>query len=256
MSVSAEVQLILLIFLLYLYDCFVLAYHNEAVARRLPSGYGVTFPRNNAAFGRRLLMLLPPLTPFYPAYRIVWASCPPPEDAAEAAARIAAFRARDAALFSRLFPGTLLLAAGFLLLVPLGLHFLPALHVLAALPFLYLLIFFQLRQLRRFFAAYPAPPSLRGKFWLLAVESLVCPPCAINLARKVSLNLPLAVDLIAFAEALLPPEACQQAVGGVVERIGEHVLFAEDAEAPQVKQMRDYALRLRQKFHLPEEPSA
>jgi hypothetical protein len=74
--VPAEVQLTALIFLLYLYDCLVLVYHNEAVAHRLSSGYGVVFPRDSAVFGRRLLILLPLLTPFYPAYRLVWLSCP------------------------------------------------------------------------------------------------------------------------------------------------------------------------------------
>jgi hypothetical protein len=249
--VPAEVQLILVIFLLYLYDCVVLAYHNEVVAHRLPSGYSVVFPRNSAAFGRRLLLWLSPATPFYPAYRLVWSSCPPP--AAAPAAWVGAFRARDAALFSRLFPGTLLLALAVLLFIPLGLYFLSPLYVLALLPLVYLLVFFQLRQLARFRADYPAPSLAQGKFWLLAVECFICPPSAINLVRKVSLNLPLAVDLVCFAENLLPPDACQQVVGSVVERIGEQLLLAEDMNAPEVRQMQAHAACLQTRFRLPKE---
>ncbi|MDR1349874.1 MAG: hypothetical protein LBJ59_03655 [Zoogloeaceae bacterium] len=241
-----------MIFLLYLYDCIVLAYHNEAVAHRLPAGYRVAFPRNNATFGKRLLIRLPLITPFYPAYRLVWSLCPSPDAATPDAAWVEAFRARDAALFARLLPGTLLLALGVLALMPLGLYFLPILYVLALLPFVYLLILFQLYQLARFRADYPLP---REKFWALALEGLICPPSAINLVRKVSLNLPIAVDLVAFAEALLPPETRRQAVSGVVERIGENLLFVEDMNAPQVKQAQDYALRLRTKFNLPEDPT-
>jgi hypothetical protein len=239
--VSAEVQLIAVIFLLYLYDCIVPVYRNEVVARRLPSGFGVTFPRNSATFGKRLLIRLPLAAPFYPAYRLVWSPYPP-EDVTPPKAWAETFRARDAALCSRLFPGTLFLMLSVLLLMPLGLYFLPILYVLALLPFLYLFLFFQLYQLARFCADYPLP---REKFWLLAVESLLCPPCAINLVRKVSLQLPVAADLVVFAETLLPPEARQTVIRGVADRIEENLLFAEDMDAPQVKQAQDYAARLK-----------
>ena len=245
MHVSAEVQLIALIFLLYLYDCIVLAYHDEVVAQRLPAGYRVIFPRDGAAFGRRLLLRLPLTTPFYPAYRLLWSPCPPPEEAApDRETWVEAFRARDAALCSRLLPGTLLLAPGMLLLMPLALYFLPILYVLALLPFIYLLIFFQIHQLARFRAHYPLA---REKFWLLAAESLICPPCALNLVRKVSLTLPVTVDLVVFAEALLPPDTRQSVIRGVVERIGENLFCAEE-DAPWVKQARDYVAHLRTKI--------
>ncbi|MDR2625513.1 MAG: hypothetical protein LBC37_04195, partial [Zoogloeaceae bacterium] len=170
MHVSAELQLIALIFLLYLYDCIVLAYRNEVVAYRLFSGYRVIFPRNSATFGRRLLLRLPLVTPFYPAYRLVWSQYPPdaaPPDTNTPWAE--AFCARDAALCSRLLPGTLLLMLGILFLMPVGLYFLPILYVLALLPLIYLVIFFQLRQLVRFHKSYPLP---REKLCLLAMESL------------------------------------------------------------------------------------
>ncbi|MDR0735899.1 MAG: hypothetical protein LBF51_03545 [Zoogloeaceae bacterium] len=244
MYVPAEGQLIVVIFLLYLYDCIVLAYRNEVVAHRLPSGYRVIFPRNNATFGRRLLIRLPLVTPFYPAYRLTWSPYPPPEGGAtpDAATRLEAFRARDTALSSRLLPGTLLLAPGILLLMPLGLCFLPILYVLALLPFIYLLILFQLYQFARFHADYPLS---REKLWLLAVESLICPPCAINLVRKISLHLPVPIDLVVFAENLLPPETRQSVLRSVAERIEENLLFVEDPDAPQAKQAQDYAAQLR-----------
>jgi hypothetical protein len=241
--IPAEVQLIALIFLLYLHDCIVLAYRNEVVAYRLPLGYRVTFPRNSASFGKRLMIRLPLGTPFYPAYRLFWSPSPPPsEDAAPDAAWVGAFHAREAALSARLLPGTIALALCILALMPLGLYFLPILYALALLPFIYLFIFFQLRQLARFHADYPLA---REKFWLLVVESLICPPSAINLVRKVSLSLPVTVDLVAFADALLPPEARQGVVNGVIERIEESLLFAEDPDAPPVKMAQGYVARLR-----------
>ena len=245
MHISAEAQLIVLIGALYLYDCVALVYHNQVVVRRTRQGWHVAFPRDNATFGKRLMLMLPLLAPFYPAYKLSW-NIKLATVSGDAESSHAGFRSDDELLFSKLAPISVFLGLGVFLAIPFGLRFLSTASFLVLLAVLYSGIVFQLVRLWRIRASFHLPTE---KFSSLAFESIACPPCAVNLLRKVSLNTTPELDLIDFVERALPFEQQMDIVGEVIRRV-EADLVVEDENSPAARDAQEYVMQLHRRFHL------
>lgn len=244
MHISAEVQLIVLIGALYLYDCVALVYHNQVVVRRTRQGWHVAFPRDNATFGRRLMLMLPLLAPFYPAYKLSW-NIKQGSVSGDAERSLAGFQTADELLFSKIAPVSAFLGFGVLLAIPFGLRFLSTVSFLGLLAVLYSGIVFQLIRLWRIRASFHLPTE---KFSSLAFESIACPPCAVNLLRKVSLNTTPELDLIDFVERTLPVEQQMDIVGEVIKRV-EADLVIEEENSPAARDAQEYVMQLRRRFN-------
>lgn len=251
MHIPAEAQLVALIGALYLYDCVSLVYHNQVVVRRTRQGWQVAFPRDNATFGKRLMLMLPLLAPFYPAYKLSW-NINAGIVSGDVESSLADFRSADELLFLRLAPVSVFLGFGVLLAVPIGLRFLPTMSFLVLLAVLYAGIAYQLVRLWRIRVSCHLPTE---KFSSFAFECIACPPCAVNLLRKVSLNTIPKLDLIDFVERTLPREQQIDIVSEVIKRV-EADLVAEDESSPITRDAQEYVLQLRRRFHLTIEANA
>ena len=209
-AVPPYVLLLVAIILIYLLDCLVLLYANEAVAKSHRAGWFVDFGSRQAWIAGKRMYLLNPFTPLTAVYRTHWTIA---ESLPHADESTLASWAEHAVLIARL--NTRIAATAWIVLVILPL----AMLVWGALGFLVgaaLSWFVVIVLLLRFAGCRRALELSRGEFALLAFECLACPPCAVNLLRKLSLRYRMNVDLVAVAMRLDAREAEQ-----VLDHIGQ-----------------------------------
>ena len=245
MSISVEIQLILLIAALYLYDSVLLLFSNEAVVHRVGGGTQVFFPHENATFGRRLTLLLPLMLPFFLAFKFSWDTSPG-RDRTSSTENFIKQCSVNCILLAALAPFTVFIGIGVFLAVPVGLHFLPTIGFLALVVFIYFGIVYLLIRL---WLIRDSCGLTKEKFFALAFESLACPPCAVNLLRKVSLHLPQALDLVDFVEQALPLNEQQDVVLRIIKRVDDKLL-AEEPDSLRAERLRSYVTELRTRFQI------
>ncbi len=184
---SYETELLGLALLLYLYDSSVLLYSNEAIfSCNRARQWSVSTGWAGFTFAGRTLCILNPFTPHHPAFRLAWDVA-----SVETPAGDSAWSDR-APLFDRLAPTSGLAWIALFVMLPLGLFTAAGAYaVVPALVLLYASSLLGLWRLRRLWSLQPSttlgPPSPR-RFIGFAFECLACPPFAVNMIRRVTLQ--------------------------------------------------------------------
>lgn len=214
------VLLLSVILLIYLIDCVVLLFANEAIIKSREGRWQVDFGSRQNWFAGKRFYLLNPFTPLSAIYRMHWAIGDVLPLAGESAQ---AQWAEHSRLVARL--GTRVAATGWVVLVILpgamllwgSLGFL----VGAALSWLTVIVL-----LARFLACRRALDLSLGDGLLIAFECLACPPCAVNLLRKLSLRYRTKIDLAAVT-ALLETEHAAFVLDHIGQQADAHLLMLE-----------------------------
>lgn len=205
------------IVLMYLYDSALLLYHDE-IAFETRRG-GIVAGGLVLALGGRLLFVPNPLTPHRPLYRLSWLATAP-----EAGGGAASLR-RLAGRLSVLAPWCLWLLALFFIGLPACLWLSGTnAALLAWLVAMYVSILAALgiaaTQRRRL-------ALTNRQLWSLARDALLCPPFALNLLRKISLEHGRRLDLRAVLSDTAGAGASVALAGVVHSRIATSLTFAE-----------------------------
>jgi len=217
---------------LYLLDSALLLYADEGVlaaagARRWRLGFGSAI----LLMGRGLY-LPAPLAPHRPLFRLHW-SVP----RREGAAAPGDWTDRRV-LLAPLAPLVWGVALGLFVLLPLGLYTrLGDAALIGALALIYASILAAIVWLVR---ARVRTGLSRLRLARLAFESLVCPPLALNLVRKLSAEPTVAEDLVCAARRLLSPEEWAAARREFVARLEDEIGLEADDDTPRARVLRHY----------------
>jgi hypothetical protein len=183
----------------YLYDAAMRLHVDELVVWPRRAGWAAT-TGGNVQWRGGYLFLPSPWTPWRPLLRLSWMR------ATDVAADTALARVqvlRDA--LRPLQVGVILMAILLFVALPaLLLTWRQASALLVLLCLVYALSTAMVIQLVR---RRDALGLSRGALWSIAIDTLACPPFALNVVRKVALRQTLAVDGLAFAAAVLPEAA-------------------------------------------------
>lgn len=188
MSTSAETWLVLLALGLYLYDALLLLESDELVLVQRAGGWQPAFGANGWKLARREPLMTNPFSPWQPLARVRWSF---EQGLADGIALAAAPALPAVALAPRI--GVALLWAIVFVALPLCLFvFRHTVGMLAVIAALYATVVFVLLGLRRDAAALGLPA---GKFRMMCIECIACPPFAINVVRRVTLAVPANAEL-------------------------------------------------------------
>ncbi len=229
MVFQAEWTLMALVIGLYFYDSALLLYANEGVLTpQGRDGWAVKLGSTLRLAGRELFVPSP-LTLHRPLFRLAWSFEP------TAHADRAWTSRRDA--FRPIAPlmGGMALAA--FVLLPLGLFSrLGDRMVLAAIGVLYVNIVAAIGWLVVRRTALRIAPARLAR---LALEALVCAPFALNLVRKLSLEMPIGEDLIEAARRLQKGEDWRASRARFAARLEEELLEAGE-DSPRAAALMKY----------------
>jgi len=206
------------IVLMYLYDSALLLYHDEVAFETRRRGV-VVDGGLMLELGGRLLFLPNPLTPHRPLYRLSWLA--PASGAGGGAASLR----RMAMRLSVLAPWSLLLLVLLAVGLPACLWLVgTSIALLAWLVALYTAI---LAALGVAFAKRRRLALTQRQLWSLARDALLCPPFALNLVRKISLEHSRRLDLRAVLSDTPAVDATTALARVVRARIATSLTFAE-----------------------------
>lgn len=231
---SPELVLMLVALGLYLYDSAVLLHINEGVMTPRRGGWRVRFGSSRFIVRGRQLYLPSPFLPHRPGFRLLWDLDPPPPEGP------GAWEARRQ-LFRPVAPLVCAMAVALFGLLPLGLFsVLGDWALLLAIATLYgsiagALAWIVMRRKQLGLGAR----RLAG----LAFELLACPPFAVNVVRRVAVEMPLDADLVGAARALQRPEDWQETRGELIARLDEQI-DAEDEGSRRSALLRESRRRL------------
>lgn len=216
---------------LYLFDSALLLYANEGLLT--PTGrrdWRVSFGSEQIRVLGKEVFVPHPLLPHRPQFRLRW------HVQFDDGAIDGGWEARRA-LFRPLMPTVWGMAFALFVLLPIGLFSrLGEPMLIAAIVLLYLNIVAALLWL----GIKRSEFGLSGKrFVLLAFESLVCSPLAINLIRKISAGMPIDEDLAHVARRLQTPDAWDLTRMAIVARLDEE-LALEDEGTEHAATLRRY----------------
>jgi hypothetical protein len=220
MGASAEVLLMASVVGLYCYDASTLLYCNEGLL--IPQGrndWRMGFGSCNFRVLGKELYFPNPFQLHRPMFRLSWRF----EGADECAAWNPPGRS-----FPALTPTVWGMAVALFMLLPLGLSTrLGDRMLLLALVLLFANILIALSWIWFNRAIF----GLSGRqFAGLAFESLICPPFALNLVQRVSMNIPVREDLVSVARRLQSPAAWAATRASLLARLDEE-LESEDADS-------------------------
>lgn len=232
---QAEVLLMLVAVGLYLYDSALLLHINEAVlAPGQQGGWRVRFGSSHVSFKGKELYLASPFLPHRPEFRLLWGLPSRP---------VESYRLWEARrdLFKPLAPLVWAVAVALFVLLPLGLFsVLGEWILLVAMAVLYVSIAGAVVLLggRR-----KALGMSRRRFAALAFELFACPPFAVNMVRRVSMDMPLDADLISVARELLAPADWSATRAEFLARLEEQI-EAEDENSERFGLLSDSRRKL------------
>jgi hypothetical protein len=178
-SLPFEFKLCLGIVLFYLYDSSVLLYKNELKLIRYKSGLILRFSKDISRFMKRYLYLPNPFTPTIVEYQLLY----PPKVPIYNDHCWMLFTVIDHVLTS-LKPWTVLISLQLFTVIPfISIYYGSGPELLVAFSAVYATIILEFISLYKY-------KSLLGnhdlKYSLLFAESLLCPPFAVNIIRKIS----------------------------------------------------------------------
>lgn len=216
---------------LYVYDSSLLLYSNEGIlTRKGRRDWHVSFGSNQFRLMGKEVYVPNPLFPHRPLYRLLWDAQREPGTVDDS------WDARRA-LFRPLMPLVWGMAVAVFVLLPLGFFTrLGEPMLIAALIVLYLNIIATLTWLGINRSAYGLS---RKRLLVLAFESLVCSPLALNLIRKVSTGIPIDEDLVTVAQQLQSPANWNASRMAIVVRLDEELEF-EDEHSDRAAALRRF----------------
>lgn len=224
-----------LVVALYLQDTALLLYRNEAVLEYSGGAYHVRFGAHDFQLAGRSLLLPNPFTPWRPVFRFAWhvqAKCRPAQALDLEAVRIALQPATW---------GLAPLAAGLFAGLPLCLYFNagwgPFLTLVGVMYAATVYMLVQLWRQRRPLALRPAAMVA------IALEALLCLPCALNLTRKMASRIHMSDDLLDAAQGRLSREELERATAFLVRRVEERIETVE-TDSAEWRVLSDYRARL------------
>jgi len=211
---QAEVALMLLALGLYLYDSALLLHINEGVITPRRGGWRLRFGSSHVTLRGRELYLPSPFLPHRPGFRLLWHLRPGATDAPDT------WEARRK-LFRPVAPLVWAMACALFVLLPLGLFsFLGDWVLLLAVALLYAGIAGALLWLAMKRKELGLSARQLGS---LAFELVACPPFAVNVVRRVSVEMPLDADLALAARQLQRPEEWDATRGELIARLDEQI---------------------------------
>lgn len=217
---QAEVLLMLLAAGLYLYDSALLLHINEGMLTPGRGGaWRVRFGSSQLTFRGKELYVPSPFLPHRPEFRLLWGT------RSAAMEAHAVWRARRK-LFKPLAPLVWAMACALFVLLPLGLFSMAGDWILLlALAMLYLGTAGALLWL----GAKRSELGLsRRQFGALTFELLACPPFAVNVIRRVAVEMALDSDLLSVARALQAPADWHASRGEFIARLDEQIDSEEE----------------------------
>ena len=220
---------------LYLYDSALLLHINEGVLTpKRGGGWRVGFGSSHASFRGKELYVPSPFLPHRPGFRLLWDL---PARSMEARSLWKARRA----LFKPIVPLVWAMALALFVLLPLGLFsVLGDWSLLLALAMLYLGIAGALLWLGARRRQLGLSPRQLG---VLVFELLACPPFAVNVIRRVAVEMPLEADLMSVARQLQTPADWSETRGELIARLEEQI-DAEDEGSERIALLRDSRQKL------------
>ena len=216
---------------LYVYDSALLLYSNEGILTlKGARDWRVSFGSNQIRLMGKEVFVPNPLFPHRPQFRLLW-------DTQRKPGKIDAGWEARRALFKPLLPMTWGMTLALFVLLPLGFFTrLGEPMLIAAIGVLYLNIIAVLVLLGIRRSRY----GLSGKrFVVLAFESLVCSPLALNLVRKVSAGIPIHEDLVTIAGELQSPANWNASRIAIITRLDEE-LDLEDEHSERAVALRRF----------------
>jgi hypothetical protein len=225
MAISTEWLVMLAISGLYLQDCVLLLWRNEAVLewrRPVPRVY---FGADQFRIGGRDLFIPNPLTPWRPVFRLAWQVRPRLAGNSHPNAIDLENAARQ---LGRLSWHLLPIALGLFIGIPLCLRLNAGWACLGLVVGLVYAgvscLLVRLWSLRKSINL-----SNRG-FASLAFEAIACAPVALNLVRRISRAWPVQQDLVMIAKTRLPPHASRAVIAEVIRRVDDDLAATEAGE--------------------------
>lgn len=218
--IAAELQLCVLLSAFYLYECSLLLYTNQAIVSRTQKGlWKVSFGSERWIYRGRELYLLNPFTPFRPAYLLSWNM----ERLTEADSELSV---RSDSYYSHYSILVAICSAGIFLVFPYVLLLAPSDgNVIGVMMLIYgSLLYISL-------VLYTERDSLgltRKEAFSMACEYLICPPLALNVIRRISLQRKNRIDLVSFLSSQhIEPESKNSSKIALLERIDHSISNAE-----------------------------
>jgi hypothetical protein len=230
--ISDELTLMLVMAGLYLYDSVLMLAINEApLIQAGRQRWSVAFGIGHYRLAGREPFLPNPFTPHRRLYRMAWAVDTVGEPDAVFLASL-----DNGVRFRGLGWCVCIMAVALFVLLPIGLFSrLGHGFALLAIALFYLSALLALVRLslgRRAFGISA------GAVASIAVQSLICPPFAINLVRKLCEAQKPAGDLLATAALLLPPDKMEIVKARCRERLDEQIDFEAEGSARSLAMIR------------------
>ncbi|POZ50422.1 hypothetical protein [Methylovulum psychrotolerans] len=234
MTLSFEVLLFLGVVGFYLSDSIMLLYANEWVFSQTHGKWAFALPQTNWQLLRKHLYWPNPFTPARPLFRVFWSAADSrPHDPVAFRHFLSALKRLRYPLYSLLVLQLVGLPA---VLFGLGAN----LGLLILFGAVYLNIAVLSVQVYRYRAALGLSKKGVAK---LAFDSLACPPLALNLLRKISLQSCFIGDPVAFAHQSFDPITFEQLRKSLCQQVDKAMRF-EDEASPKYAQLQAYHNRI------------
>lgn len=243
--------LIAVIGLIYLYDCVLLLYVDEAVIEQQGGRWRVAFGSEQTWVRGRRIHLLHPLRPLARCHRVGWRV----EEALPAAEPLGSDGpplTADIRSVDKLRRQVQVTAIVVLIVLPLAILFLGALGVLFGFALAWmsaLALVIRCGMLRKELCLG------RGEFAVMAFECVACPPCAINLLRKLCLRAGVDGDLVGVARGMDDRSEAVRVLGHIRQDVDARLAFLEDEDprrAPTLSYRQQLADECERIGHTPE----
>lgn len=217
-----EILLIIALVGLYLYDSTLLLSCNEGVLMPSRGGrWSVLLGSERFPVRGREPLLPNPFTPHRPLYRLSWKmEGPPGEQPAWTP---------PAEIYAPLAPLVWIMAGALFVLVPLGLF--SRLGELGIAGGIVLFYSSALTALSWVWIRRDRYQCSTRRLLSLAVESLTCPPFALNIIRHLSLDRPVTEDLLGAGRRLLGAEPWGLAVNSLLTRMDNEIAWEDEGSA-------------------------
>jgi hypothetical protein len=237
MNFSTETLLIIGIIGFYLYDSAILAFSNELIFNESYGRWTVTFPKARWRLMGKLLFIPNPFTPDDMIYRASWSTNEKP------------LQMEDGALICKLKKSLLYLRIAVIILLVMLVIVFPVvmikygtgIELLEVIVLIYLTI---ISMLAYTFIKKEDLCLNKKAFFSLALDSLACPPFAINILRKISLRTPLCINSIEFAKQTLHPEVFKSFIESLANKVSEELECEDEEDNPRAIELINFHKKL------------
>lgn len=234
MILDYEVMLALGIIGFYLYDSSMLIYVNELVFSEHNGTWSFSYPKPNFQFLKKFLYIPNPLTPYRPIFRVFW-SVNEINHSLQSKVDLQSFITALRPLRYMTYCLCFLLFFGLPIIV-----FILNTNSDLSLIFLFCGIYINiLVMLSQIYRQKETLGLSRKVFVKLSIDSLACPPFALNLLRKISLNYSLGTPPVFFARHFFPNETFEQLINVLSHKIDDE-LKMEDKESDRHIALEEY----------------